>query len=62
MGDIAAQWFSDFLGRKLRLVRFDPDFQAPVQHAVDRRRRGAQPVLRWLSGAGDLRGVIAGIQ
>jgi len=27
MGNIAAQWFSDFLGRKLRLVRFDPDFQ-----------------------------------
>ncbi len=26
MGDIAAQWFSDFLGKKLRLVRFDPDF------------------------------------
>ncbi len=25
MGPIAAQWFSDFLGRKLRLVRFDPD-------------------------------------
>jgi uncharacterized protein len=25
MGDTAAQWFSDFLGRKLRLVRFDPD-------------------------------------
>lgn len=25
MGKIAAQWFSDFLGRKLRLVRFDPD-------------------------------------
>jgi uncharacterized protein len=25
MGDIAAQWLSDFLGRKLRLVRFDPD-------------------------------------
>ena len=25
MGAIAAQWFSDFLGRKLRLVRFDPD-------------------------------------
>jgi uncharacterized protein len=24
MGDVAAQWFSDFLGRKLRLVRFDP--------------------------------------
>ncbi|MCW5651617.1 MAG: MOSC N-terminal beta barrel domain-containing protein [Ramlibacter sp.] len=27
MGDVAAQWFSDFLGRKLRLVRFDPDFR-----------------------------------
>ena len=27
MGDVAAQWFSDFLGRKLRLVRFDPDHQ-----------------------------------
>ncbi len=25
MGDMAAQWFSDFLGQKLRLVRFDPD-------------------------------------
>jgi hypothetical protein len=27
MGAVAAQWFSDFLGRKLRLVRFDPEFQ-----------------------------------
>ena len=25
MGDVAAQWFSDFLGRRLRLVRFNPD-------------------------------------
>jgi uncharacterized protein YcbX len=25
MGDLAAQWFSDFLGRRLRLVRFDTD-------------------------------------
>jgi uncharacterized protein YcbX len=25
MGDIAAQWFSDFLGQRLRLVRFDPE-------------------------------------
>ncbi|MES2960677.1 MAG: MOSC N-terminal beta barrel domain-containing protein [Pseudomonadota bacterium] len=24
MGDLAAQWFSDFLGRPLRLARFDP--------------------------------------
>jgi uncharacterized protein YcbX len=62
MGGVAAQWFTDFLGQKLRLVRFDPDFPAPVQQAVDWRHRGAQPVLRWLSGAGDLRGVIAGIQ
>jgi len=27
MGDTAAQWFSDFLGQKLRLVRFDPDYR-----------------------------------
>ncbi len=25
MGDVAAQWFSDFLGAKLRLARFDPE-------------------------------------
>ena len=25
MGDLAAQWFSDFLQAKLRLVRFDPE-------------------------------------
>ena len=25
MGDLCAQWFSDFLGRKLRMVRFDPE-------------------------------------
>lgn len=25
MGALAAQWFSDFLARKLRLVRFDPE-------------------------------------
>ncbi len=27
MGAVAAQWFTDFLGQKLRLVRFDPDFR-----------------------------------
>ena len=27
MGPIAAQWFTDFLGRPLRLVRFDPEQQ-----------------------------------
>ena len=25
MGDLAAQWFTDFLGQGLRLVRFDPE-------------------------------------
>lgn len=25
MGNVAAQWFSDFLGHRLRLVRFDPE-------------------------------------
>jgi uncharacterized protein YcbX len=25
MGDLAAQWFTDFLGQPLRLVRFDPE-------------------------------------
>jgi len=25
MGPVAAQWFSDFLGHRLRLVRFDPE-------------------------------------
>jgi len=25
MGDVAAQWFTDFLGRKLRVARFDPE-------------------------------------
>jgi uncharacterized protein len=27
MGNLAAQWFSDFLGQPLRLARFDPDVQ-----------------------------------
>jgi uncharacterized protein YcbX len=27
MGAVAAQWFTDFLGRQLRLVRFDPDYR-----------------------------------
>ncbi|MDH4288765.1 MAG: MOSC N-terminal beta barrel domain-containing protein [Aquincola sp.] len=25
MGDLAAQWFGDFLGRRVRLARFDPE-------------------------------------
>ena len=27
MGDLAAQWFSDFLGQPVRLARFNPDVQ-----------------------------------
>jgi uncharacterized protein YcbX len=37
MGDLCAQWFSDFLGRRLRLVRFDPD----QKRLSDRRWTGA---------------------
>ena len=29
MGALAAQWFSDFLGRPLRLARFDPEAERP---------------------------------
>ena len=32
MGDLCAQWFSDFLGRPLRLVRFDPEGQRLASH------------------------------
>jgi uncharacterized protein YcbX len=38
MGDLAAQWFSDFLGTPLRLVRFDPEL--PQRHA-DKKWAGA---------------------
>jgi uncharacterized protein YcbX len=37
MGALAAQWFSDFAGRKLRLVRFDPAHK----RLSDRRWTGA---------------------
>lgn len=36
MGDLAAQWFSDFLGRRVRLARFDPE----VQRVSDSRWTG----------------------
>ena len=32
MGDLCAQWFSDFLGRKLRMVRFDPEHKRLSDH------------------------------
>lgn len=37
MGDLCAQWFSDFLGQRARLVRFDPD----QRRLSDRRWSGA---------------------
>ena len=41
MGDLAAQWFSDFLGRRVRLARFDPEVQRPS----DSRWTGGLPAL-----------------
>jgi len=33
MGDLCAQWFTDFLGLPLRLVRFDPEHKRLSDHA-----------------------------
>jgi MOSC domain-containing protein len=41
MGDLAAQWFSDFLGRRVRLARFDPE----VDRVSDGRWTGAARAL-----------------
>lgn len=41
MGDLAAQWFSDFLGRRVRLARFDPE----VQRVCDPRWTGEARAL-----------------
>ena len=41
MGDLAAQWFSDFLGRRVRLARFDPE----VQRVSDPRWTGQTRAL-----------------
>lgn len=45
MGALAAQWFSDFLGRPARVVRFDPE----VERASSRRWTGGQTVLNQFS-------------
>jgi hypothetical protein len=45
MGAVAAQWFSDFLGRPARLVRFDPQ----VERVSQRRWTGGQTVLNTFS-------------
>jgi uncharacterized protein len=41
MGDLAAQWFTDFLGRRVRLARFDPE----VQRVSDPRWTGETRAL-----------------
>ena len=41
MGDLAAQWFTDFLGQPVRLARFDPE----VQRASDARWTGEARAL-----------------
>jgi uncharacterized protein len=43
MGNLAAQWFSDFLGQPLRLARFDPDVRriASAQWTQDIESRTA---------------------
>ena len=51
MGDIAAQWFSDFLGRPSCGWCASTRAAAPVETEVDRRRRGAEPVRRRLPAA-----------
>lgn len=41
MGDLAAQWFTDYLGRRVRLARFDPQ----VQRVSDPRWTGELQAL-----------------
>ena len=45
MGQLAAQWFSDFLGAPARLVRFDPAFE----RASSRKWTGGQTALNQFS-------------
>lgn len=45
MGDVAAQWFTDFLGRKLRVVRFDPE----VKRASNMKWTGGVEALNQFS-------------
>jgi uncharacterized protein len=45
MGQVAAQWFTDFLGRPLRLVRFDPE----QRRVSSRRWTGAVEALNQFS-------------
>jgi uncharacterized protein YcbX len=47
MGPIAAQWFTDFLGRPCRLVRFDPE----VRRVSDRKWTGDIEALNQFADA-----------
>ena len=49
-------------GRKLRLVRFDPEQQRLSSLKMDRRHRGAEPVRRRLPAAGGQRGLAGGAE
>ena len=49
MGALCAQWFSDFLGRPLRLARFDPEQRRLADRALDRCDRGRRPRSRTAS-------------
>ena len=42
MGDLAAQWFSDFLGARLRLVRFDPDQRRLASRVTSGSKRASR--------------------
>jgi uncharacterized protein YcbX len=60
MGAVAAQWFSDFLGRPLRLVRFDPEHRrtsnAKWTHGVEALNQfnDGYPLLVASTGSMDL--------
>ncbi|MEJ6020847.1 MOSC domain-containing protein [Ramlibacter sp. PS4R-6] len=45
MGDVAAQWFTDFLGTKLRVARFDPE----VKRASNTKWTGGVEALNQFS-------------
>ena len=55
MGDLAAQWFSDFRRPAAAPGALRPRAAAPVRRALDRRHRGRERLRRRLPAAGDAR-------
>ena len=51
MGALCAQWFTDFLGRPLRLARFDPDSPRRADRQWTGADRRAAGVPGWLPAA-----------